>query len=464
MTNKYDVAVIGGGPAGYVAAIRAAQLGGKVVLFERSVLGGTCLNRGCVPTKTYLKTAEEMDVIRHAGDRGICNESKVSINMVKAVAYKNKVVKKLTDGVGGLLASYAITVVYGSAVLLSEKEIGCEEKKYQADKLILCGGSMATKVPIEGANHKRVLYSDDILDMTECPGRLVIIGGGVIGCEMADVFRGFGSKVTIVEAMDNIVPNLDKEVSAGLKRSLSQKGIDIMTSQMVDKIEHFTDVSRVICKNGSALEADKILICIGRSADLSLLGDLKDKIVLEGGKIVVDQSMRTNIGHIYAPGDLNGLCMLAHAAFKMGETAAENAMGHTAICDLTFVPSCIYTSPEAAFVGLTQEEAVEKYGRKSICIGKYQFGANGRALASGKGDGFMKVIVNKEFHEIVGVHILGGEAAEIINEAACLMQMEVTADEIAKAIHAHPTYSEVFMEACADAIGTCIHLPPVKKK
>lgn len=459
MRKQYDVAVIGGGPAGYVAAIKAAQLGGRVAVFEKSVLGGTCLNRGCIPTKCYLKTAEIMEEISQCAQRGIVAGPKAAVDMPKAVAHKNGVVKKLTDGVAGLLRSHKIDVYHGFAALASETTLTCGGETYGFQSALLCGGSKPTVIPIPGADGKNVLDSDALLDLETLPKRLAIIGGGVIGCEMAAAFHGFGARVTIIEAMDRIVPPMDPEISAQMKKTFQKKGVRVLTSKKVSRLEERVEASAVVCDDGTQVEADKILICVGRSADLACLGALKDRIKQHRGKVVVDDFMRTNIPNIYAPGDINGRHMLAHAAFKMGEAAASSAMGKPVFCDLRYVPSCIYTSPEAAGVGLSEDAAKERYGKENILTGRYFFQSNGRALACGKGEGFVKVVVEKKYKELLGVHIYGGDATEMIAEAAALLHAEVPADEIADMIHAHPTYSEAFMEACAAALGRCIHLP-----
>ena len=455
----YDVAVIGGGPAGYVAAIEAEMHGGKVVVFEKSVLGGTCLNRGCVPAKTYLNGAKYIHHIKNAGIYGIVADSNVTVDMEKAVANKKKVVKTLTDGVGALLRSHHIEVVYGEACLTSKNEVSCGGKTYSAKSILLCGGSKAGSIPIPGIESRYVLTSDDILDLTTVPARLAIIGGGVIGCEMAVVFASYGSEVTVIEAMSRVLPMMDAEVSSVITKSLKDLGVKVHTSCSVNKIDE-TEKGCVITFNGSeTTEADYALLSIGRTSDLSGLGKLADEIATERGKIVVDDHMRTSIPNIYAPGDLNGKCMLAHAAFKMGETAAKNAMGIDCTCDLTRVPSAVFTLPECASVGLTQEAAEEKYGKGNILVGKFPFSANGRALASNERAGFVKVIADKRYKELLGVHMVGADAAEMIAEAASLMAAEIPVDEIADIIHAHPTCSEAFMEACADALGECKHLP-----
>ena len=461
---KYDVAVIGGGPAGYIAAIKAAQLGGKVILFEKDTLGGTCLNRGCIPTKTYIKTAEEMDVIRTASKRGIINDPKAAVDMPKVVAYKDKVVKQLTGGVGALLKSNDVTVVYGEAKMANETTIECGGNTYEAASTILCGGSRPSVIPIPGVESKNVLSSTEILDLKELPEALIVIGGGVIGCEMAVAFNGFGSKVTVIEALDRIAATMDSEVSAAMQKTLKKSGIDVLVGQKVEKIEDLSD-GRIAVHygEGKSVVGNKVLLSIGRVSELECTGALKDKIKVERGKIVVDNHMRTSIPNIYAAGDINGKLMLAHTAFKMGEVAAANALGHDEVCNLNVVPSIIYTIPEAASVGISEEEAKKRYGEDGVAVGKFPFAANGRALAAGATEGFVKVVVDKKYGEMLGVHIFGGAAAEMIAEPASLMASEIPADMAADIIHPHPSMSEAFMEACADAFGKCMHLPKAKK-
>lgn len=454
---EYDVAVIGGGPAGYIAAIKAAQAGGKVVIFEKDTVGGTCLNRGCIPTKTYVKTAEYLEMMRKASRRGInLDLSSIQADMAEIHAYKEKVVKNLTGGVAGLLKSNGITVVKEEASLLDKNTVKAGEKTWQADSIILCGGSQAGLLPIPGLDHPEVLTSDGILELKEIPGHLAIMGGGVIGCEIATAFRAFGSEVTVVELMDRLVPVLDREVSQSIQSALENMGIKIFTGKKVAKVAGQGGKPILCLDDGREIEADKVLVSIGRKADLSCLGAMKKEIISDKGKISVDDYCRTNFPNIYACGDLTSVSTLAHSAFKMGEAAAVNAMGGEQKADLSKVPSCLYTMPEAGCVGLTEDEAK---ARGEILVGKFPFSANGRAMASGETEGFVKVIADKKYGEILGVHIVGATAAEMITEAKVLMDMEITIYEAAEIMHPHPTCSEAFMEACADALGVCMHLP-----
>ena len=458
--DEFDVVVIGGGPAGYVAAIRAAQVGGKVAVVEKSELGGTCLNRGCIPTKTFLKNTEIIEGIEMSSKRGIILENeKFTVDMPKVVSLKNEIVKTLTNGVQGLLKSNSIKIFKGVGKINKDKDVVINgEKVLRTNKIILAGGSNVGSVNIPGIESKRVLTSDDILDLKELPKSLAVIGGGVVGVELGQAYLSFGSEVTVIEMMDRIVPGVDREASETLRKALEKKGMKILTSTKIKEIIDEGDKLRIKLEDKEDVVAEKALLSIGRVPDLEAVGELD--LEMERGKIKVDKYMETSVKGVYAPGDINGIKMLAHAAFRMGEVAAENAiLGNHREIKLETTPSAIYTIPEVGMVGLTEEEAKEKY---DINIGKFAFVGNGRALASGDTTGFVKVIADKKYGEILGVHIVGQSAAEIINEASSLMAMEITVDEVIKTIHGHPTFSEALFEACADVLGEAIHLP--KKK
>ena len=458
--DEFDVVVIGGGPAGYVAAIRAAQVGGKVAVVEKSELGGTCLNRGCIPTKTFLKNAEIIEGIEMSSKRGIILENeKFTVDMPKVVSLKNEIVKTLTNGVQGLLKSNSIKIFKGVGKINKDKDVVINgEKVLRTNKIILAGGSKVGSVNIPGIESKRVLTSDDILDLKELPKSLAVIGGGVVGVELGQAYLSFGSEVTVIEMMDRIVPGVDREASETLRKALEKKGMKILTSSKIKEIIDEGDKLRIKLEDKEDVVAEKALLSIGRVPDLEAVGELD--LEMERGKIKVDKYMETSVEGVYAPGDINGIKMLAHAAFRMGEVAAENAiLGNHREIKLETTPSAIYTIPEVGMVGLTEEEAKEKY---DISVGKFAFVGNGRALASGDTTGFVKVIADKKYGEILGVHIVGQSAAEIINEASSLMAMEITVDEVIKTIHGHPTFSEALFEACADVLGEAIHLP--KKK
>lgn len=455
----YQTAVIGGGPAGYVAAIRAAQLGARVVLFEKDTVGGTCLNRGCIPTKALLKTASYIHHIRNAAARGIRISGSMEADMPAIMANKDQVVRTLTGGVAALLRSNGVEVIKGEARLLSAHQIDCSGSVYSAEKIILCGGSSTVRPPIPGADHPRVLTSTELLSLRELPQSLCVIGGGVIGCELACAFRAFGAEVTIVEQMDRPAPAMDPEVSAEVKRAMEADGIVFHLNESVQKIAE-QDGRLAVVTDASQIPCDTVLLSAGRAPSLDCLGALRNQIRTEAEKIMVDDTMKTSVENIYACGDINGRAMLAHAAFKMGETAAENCVRGTAQpCSLNAVPSVLYTLPEAASVGLTEPQAREQCP-SGVLVGRFPLSANGRSVAAGETAGFVKVIADKATGELLGVHIVGEAASEMIAEPAALMSAEVTVHEAAaQIIHAHPSCAEAFAEACADALGVCIHLP-----
>ena len=392
--------------------------------------------------------------------RGIILENeKFTVDMPKVVSLKNEIVKTLTNGVQGLLKSNSIKIFKGVGKINKDKDVVINgEKVLRTNKIILAGGSKVGSVNIPGIESKRVLTSDDILDLKELPKSLAVIGGGVVGVELGQAYLSFGSEVTVIEMMDRIVPGVDREASETLRKALEKKGMKILTSSKIKEIIDEGDKLRIKLEDKEDVVAEKALLSIGRVPDLEAVGELD--LEMERGKIKVDKYMETSVKGVYAPGDINGIKMLAHAAFRMGEVAAENAiLGNHREIKLETTPSAIYTIPEVGMVGLTEEEAKEKY---DINIGKFAFVGNGRALASGDTTGFVKVIADKKYGEILGVHIVGQSAAEIINEASSLMTMEITVDEVIKTIHGHPTFSEALFEACADVLGEAIHLP--KKK
>lgn len=459
--DEYDIIVVGGGPAGYYAAIRGAQLGGKIAIVEKSEFGGTCLNVGCIPTKTYLKNAEILDGIKHAAGRGInLASTNYTIDMDKTVDFKNSVVKKLTSGVSGLLRANKVKMYNGLGQVNPDKTVTIGSETIKGRNIILATGSKVSRINIPGIDSKLVLTSDDILDLREMPKSLAVMGGGVVGIELGLVWASYGVDVTVIEMADRIIPAMDKEVSTELQKILSKKGMKIKTSVGVSEIVEENNQLTLKLNNGEEVVAEKALLSIGRVPQMNGLENLN--LEMDRNRIKVNEYQETSIPGIYAPGDVNGTKMLAHAAYRMGEVAAENAMrGNTRKANLQFTPAAVYTHPEVAMVGITEEDARAKYG--NILIGKNSFTGNGRAIASNEDQGFVKVIADAKFHEILGVHIVGPAAAEMINEAATIMESELTVDELLLSIHGHPTFSEVMYEAFADVLGEAIHNPPKRK-
>lgn len=455
--KKYDLIVLGAGPGGYVAAIRAAQLGGKVAIVEKDEVGGVCLNKGCIPTKALAKNAEIIHLMKSSKVRGIECGTPV-LDIVQMIAYKDAVVKQLTQGVAGLLASNGVDLLRGKGTVHEDKTITVNDETYEFDKLIIAIGSENATPPIEGADHD-ILYSTELLKIDKIPESLAIIGGGVIGCEFASVFANLGTKVTIIELLPSIIPNIDKDVTAILLKSFRQAKIDVKTGHQVMRIEHNENSKTVVAKNSNGeevrVEAEKIFMSVGRKANTEGIEELP----LEKFKnyIKTDEKMETNIPGIYAIGDITGTIQLAHVASTQGMIAAENAMGGSKCADLTVVPSCIFTLPEIGSVGITEEKAREEY--EEIKVGKFPAAALGKALAIGEPNGMFKIIADKKTDKILGAHIIGAGATDIIMEVAVAMKNGVTVEELADTIHAHPTMAEGVMECAHEVDGICIHLP-----
>ena len=422
--DEYDMIVVGGGPAGYYAAIRGAQLGGKVAIVEKSEFGGTCLNKGCIPTKTYLKNAEILDGIKIAAGRGINFAStNYTIDMDKTVAFKDTVVKTLTSGVQGLLKANKVTIFNGLGQVNPDKTVTVGSETIKGHNIILATGSKVSRINIPGIDSPLVLTSDDILDLREIPKSLAVMGGGVVGIELGLVYASYGTEVTVIEMADRIIPAMDKEVSLELQKILSKKGMNIKTSVGVAEIVEANNQLTLKLNDGSEVVSEKALLSIGRVPQLSGLENLN--LELERGRIKVDDYQETSISGIYAPGDVNGRKMLAHAAYRMGEVAAENAIwGNVRKANLKYTPAAVYTHPEVAMCGITEEQARQEYG--NVLVGKSSFSGNGRAIASNEAQGFVKVIADAKYHEILGVHIIGPAAAEMINEASTIMENELT--------------------------------------
>ena len=456
------IAIIGGGPGGYVAAIRAAQLGAQVTLIEREKLGGTCLNVGCIPTKALLHSAEVLTEAKNSQSIGLLIPE-IGFDWTKIQKHKEQISTKLAGGVKGLLKANGVKIITGTAQFLSDEVLLITESSGQTDelrpdKIIIASGSIPALPPIPGINHPDCIDSTGALSLAQVPESLVIIGGGVIGVEMASVYNQFGSKVTIVEMQPGILPLMDGELGEMLKKKLMRDGIEILTGTQVLSIDGNDNQMTVnINKDGnkSSISGEKVLVAIGRKAELSTLGLDNTTIKTDKKGILVNPKMQTNVPNIYAIGDCLGKTMLAHVASQQGEIAAENAMGHEASYDEKTNPSCVYTSPEFAGVGLTQEDI--RGHERDYSIGRFPLAANGKSLIMGDTEGMVKIIAHKKYKEVVGVHILGPRATDLIVEGALALRLESTVEEIISTIHAHPTVGEAIKEAALAAENRAIH-------
>jgi len=453
----YDVAVIGGGPGGYEAAIKAAQSGRKTVIIEKEKLGGTCLNVGCVPTKTLLMSAASLEAVKRSADFGVIDTdaSKATLDMKKVQKRKAGVVSQLVGGVGALMRSNGVTVENGEGVLTDAHTINVGGKSITAADVIIATGSVSKSLPVSISDKMEVITSTEMLDLDDIPEEMVIIGGGVIGVEFAYFLATIGTKVTIVEFLDRIINMVDREITDKVTKQLEGMGIVIHTSAKVTAI---TDKAVVFEKDGKeqSVETKKVLMSVGRGPRLDGIDTEKLGLETKRGAIVTDEHLRTNIPHVYAIGDVNGRAVLGRTASMEGITAVENICGGNAAMDYSKIPSAIYIEPEIAAVGMTEEQAKEKYGE--VKVGKFPLMANAKAKAEGEERGMVKVIIEPKYGEILGVHLYCIHATDMIAEAAAAMKLESTAAEFTHIVHPHPTISETLLEAMhAAADGRAIN-------
>ena len=482
MTN-YDIAIIGAGPGGYVAAIRAAQLGAKVCVIEKENLGGVCLNKGCIPTKTLLKSVSVVSQIKEASRFGVDVDA-YHINFPGMLSKKKEVVERLNKGIESLFKARKIDLIRGQAKIISPNEV--EITKYpekiedfpelsprnfeeipegearntkceiKVKNIIIATGSR----PLELANFKfdgeKILSSDDILNIAEVPKSLLIVGGGVVGCEFATLFNELGAEITVVEMMEHILPNEDREIAKRLEGTFKKKGIKILTKTRVENL-HPGGVNKVKLSNGEITEVEKVLVCVGRLPNTENLGLEDIGLDLDKGYIKVNAYLETNISHIFAIGDCIGGHLLAHVASYEGIIASENASGSKRRVDYLVVPNCVFTHPEVASVGLSEEKAKEK--GLNVKVGKFPFAALGKAQATGEVEGLVKIVADIANDEILGAQILGMGATELIAELALAVKLKAKAKELADTIHAHPTMAEAIMEAAHSLHNGAIHLP-----
>jgi len=464
MTEKhyYDLIVIGAGTGGYAAAIKAAQLGKKVALVEKGDLGGTCLNVGCIPTKTMIAHAHVLEKIKHAADFGITVGS-VSFDYGKMKERKDGVISKIRKGLEGLIRSNGITIVRGAAEFTGPKEIkvkGQDNTILQGENIIIASGSEPMDVKAFPCDSQGKIYnSTTILEMTQLPKTLAIIGGGYIGCEFASLYAELGVKVILLEALPMLVSLQGKMISDTLTAAFKKKGIDVQTGVTVEGIDKTAKGVSIRLKDRGPIEADAVLVSIGRKVVSQGMGlQNAGVLVSDRGAISVTDKMETNVPGIYAVGDVTGKLMLAHVAAHQGIIAAINAAGGEAVMHYNAVPAVIFTSPEIAMVGMTQEEAVEK--GYSVGTGKFPFQVLGKSIATMDTDGFAQVVIDKKTGQILGAQVVGYEAASLIGEMTLAIANELTADCLADTIHAHPTLPEALHEAGLMAMEMPLHMPP----
>jgi len=459
-----DVAVLGGGPGGYTAAIRAAQLGAKTVCIEKEAeLGGTCLRIGCIPTKAWVQTAYALKEAEETFAKLGVQVGEPKLDFAASNDWKAGVVKQLTQGVAGLFKANGVEWVKGSGRFKDANTVAVEGGEDVSFKqAVIATGSFPLRPPIEGIDSKSCVDSEGLLAQTEVPKRLVVLGGGIIGCEFASIFRRFGSEVTIVEMLPSLIPQEDEDASKELAKQFGKRGIEVNLETQCDKVQE-RDGALVVHYSDQSKECDLMLVATGRGPLVEGLG-LED-IGVEFDKkkgVAADEHRRTTVSHIYAIGDCAGYWQLAHTAFREGEVAAENALGHGAVVDNRGVPRPIYTDPEIAAVGLTEREAREQYG-EDVVTGSFPWAANGRALMQNETVGWVKSIHESRYGELLGIVMVGPHVTDLVEAGVVALDAEATVETVADGMAAHPTLSEAIKEAGLVALGRAIHVPNKKR-
>ncbi|OPZ98312.1 MAG: Dihydrolipoyl dehydrogenase [Planctomycetes bacterium ADurb.Bin412] len=458
MAEKYDSIVIGAGPGGYVTALRLAGKKQKVAVVEAKELGGTCLNRGCIPTKTLLHSSEIVASVKHGKEHGITAEN-LKVDLAAMIQRKNQVVAKLRGGVAGLLKGRKVDVYAGKGKLLDKNkvEVKLNDGKtavLETNNIIIATGSAATMPGFFPQDRSKVMTSDEILDLEKLPESLLIVGGGYIGCEFATVFAELGTKVIVVEMLDRLISMADKDLSDGLAKTFKKMGIEVLCGTAVEKMEVTKSGVKTTVKGGQVFDTTLALVCTGRRPMSEDLGLEKVGVVMEKGFIKIDEQCRTNIPNIFAIGDVTGKVQLAHVASRQGAVVTNVLTGTADREDYSIVPTAIYTHPEIGSVGLTEQQAKDK-GIK-IKTAKFQMMASGMALAYGETSGFVKLIANEE-DDIIGAHLMCPHASDLVQEIAVLMKAECTLHELAATIHGHPTFAESLAEATEILLGNPLH-------
>ena len=461
MADRYDVLVIGAGPGGYVAALRASQLGAKVGIVEDTFIGGVCLNVGCIPSKALLRSAEVYETLQDAKQFGILVEGTIRPDWPAIQKVKEQAVQRLTTGVGALLRKAEVTVFEGRGQFSDAHTITVSSaestQQVEAEKVIIATGARPVRLPLPGFDLEGVLDSTGALNLDVLPASLLIVGGGVIGVEFANIFASFGVEVVVIEMLDRLLPMMDPEISAEITRALRRKKVSSYVDSRARQIRRQGDLLQVSVETPEGEEqfdVEKVLVAVGRRANVEDMGLEAIGVEVDRG-VVVNERMETNVTGVYAIGDVTGKWWLAHVAMKEGVVAAENACGHVAKMAYKTVPSCVFTRPEVATVGLTETEAREQ--GYDVAVGKFPFIANGKAVTYGERTGFVKIVSEARYGEVLGLHIVGPHASDLILEGGLALQLEATLEEIDAAIHAHPTLGEAVAEAALDAQGRALH-------
>lgn len=460
MSEQFDITVIGAGPGGYIAALKAAQMGAKVAVIEKHYLGGTCLNYGCIPSKALLASAELLHEIRESKDLGIKVDG-VEFDWSKIQKRKDKVLKKLRSGVKGLFGARNVKLIKGSAKITAPGKITVTNdgstENIETKNTIIASGSVPIRIPGWPTDPERVCTSDEALHWKDLPKSLLIVGGGVIGCEFACMMHAYGVKVTIVEMMDGLLFGMEAQLGAALEASFKKRGIKILTSAKVEglKVEGNTVVANI--SGQKPLVVDKVLASIGRRPNTADLGLDSIGIETQRGFIPVDNRMKTSVQGVYCIGDANGKCLLAHAASAQGETAVKDALGKGSDFDLP-IPSAVYTFPEVAAVGLTTQQATDQ--GIPVTVGQFPIGFLGKAMAVGQDYGFVRVVRHRDNGTLLGVHLIGHNATEIIEVATAMITLKADASQLAEMVFAHPTIGEAVKEAAEDTFQAALHMPP----
>lgn len=469
MTSQKHIAILGAGPGGYVAAIRAAQLGARVTVVERQALGGVCLNWGCIPSKALLSVIELGDKLKKADELGLMLPGPARYDLARMVVRKNKVVGTLVKGIATLFKAWNVEVVEGNGALLDARTLGVTgsdgaQRKVQFDAIIIATGSswpQLAQFPIDGT---RIITSKQALDLEVIPKRMVILGAGVEGCECASLFSGLGTEVTLVELQPRVLPLEDEEISTMMERELKKRGVEVKAGTTIKSVDRKANALAVAVADDTVVETDLLLISIGRGFHSQGIGLDRAGVALGNrGEVLVDDRMETNVPGVYAIGDVVGKAMLAHVASAQGKVAVENILGHPSRINYDVIPAGIFTLPEVGRVGLTETQARERAQAagenpdSAVRVGRFRYAALGKAQATGEITGVFKVVTDAKSGKILGAHIVGAHAADLIHEAALAMECGVTAAQTAKMIHAHPTLAEGMMEALEDVEGAAIH-------